>query len=541
MKATLAQLNPTVGDLDGNLAKMGKVVFEAFASDLIVFPELFITGYPPKDLLENKGFLKETKKAVEKAVSLSAKVKGGILFGAPVAEGGNLYNSALLASNGRILLIQHKSLLPTYDVFDEARYFSTASEISIVRFKGEVLGISVCEDAWNGSLIKGRRKYSLDPIDLLAKKGATLLINISASPFHLDKEGLRYRILRSHARKHKIPFLFLNQVGANDDIVFDGRSMAFDDRGRPTIVAPSFVESVETVDTAAKGDSRLYAPQDRIISLRQALVLGIRDYMQKCGFKKAVLGLSGGIDSAVTAVLASEAVGAENVLGVAMPGPYSSKGSIIDAEKLADNLGIHFTVIPINSVFEGYIKTLKTPFEGLKADKTEENIQARIRGNILMAISNKFGHLVLSTGNKSELAVGYCTLYGDMSGGLAAISDVPKTMIYELARNINRGRELIPSSSLAKPPSAELRPDQTDQDTLPPYDVLDKILYHHIDEGLSREEIMKKKLPRETVDWVLKTLNQNEYKRRQAAPGIKVTSKAFGTGRRMPIAAKYRD
>jgi NAD+ synthase (glutamine-hydrolysing) len=539
MKVTLAQLNPVVGDLAGNMRKMEAAV-KAADSDLVVFPELYLTGYPPKDLLERKGFVRQAQKAVGEAVRLSKRSREiGILFGAPVAEKGRLYNSAILAYRGRVLFIQHKSLLPTYDVFDEARYFDSAKKTGTVRFRGEALGVSICEDAWNGSSLKGGRRYSLDPIDSLAAAGATVIVNISASPFHVGKEDLRRRTLAGHAKRHGVPFIFVNQVGANDELVFDGRSMAFDGCGKPTMVLPPFVECVKAADTEAEGNPRLYVPQDRTLSVRQALVLGIRDYMRKCGFEKAVLGLSGGVDSALTCCLAAEAAGPENVLGVAMPGPYSSKGSLIDAQRLAENLGIHFTVVPIGGIYGSYLSSLAESFKGMPSGRAEENVQARIRGNILMAISNKYGHLVLSTGNKSELAVGYCTLYGDMSGGLAAISDVPKTMIYELARNINRGREIIPRSSIEKAPSAELAPGQKDQDTLPPYDVLDRILYYYIDECLSRGEIIRKGLHAKTVDWVIRAVDASEYKRRQAAPGLKVTTKAFGSGRRMPIAAKY--
>ncbi|MFH0861874.1 MAG: NAD+ synthase [Candidatus Altiarchaeota archaeon] len=539
MKIGLAQLNPTVGDLDGNLAKMGAALEKSSGADLVVFPELFLTGYPPKDLLQNKGFFKRSQKAVREALRLTAKTEKHILFGAPVSVDGSLYNGAILAGKGRLVFVQHKSLLPTYDVFDEGRYFSSAKKISTVRLGGEILGISICEDAWNAPPVSKARRYPVDPITVLALAGATLLINLSASPFQLGKEEIRVKTLGAHARRHGIPFVYVNQVGANDELVFDGRSMAFDPKGRPTFVSPPFVECVRLIDTSAAGRPSIHVPQDRITSLRQALVLGIRDYMSKCGFRQAVLGLSGGVDSAVSAVLAAEAAGAGNVLGVAMPGPYSSKGSLTDAQNLAENLGIHFMVVPIGGAFDAYLESLAPAFEGLHSDHAEENIQARIRGNILMALSNKFGHLVLSTGNKSELSVGYCTLYGDMSGGLAAISDVPKTLIYELARNINRGRTIIPASSITKPPSAELRSNQTDQDSLPPYEVLDRILSHYIDEGLGRDEIVRKRLSAKTVDWVLKTVNANEYKRRQAAPGIKVTSKAFGSGRRMPIAARY--
>ena len=373
----------------------------------------------------------------------------------------------------------------------------------------------------------------------MAKKGATILINISASPFHVGKEEIRYRLIRNHARRYGIPFLFVNQVGGNDELIFDGRSMCIDKWGNPIECFKSFKEQVKTIDTNDKGIPDAYHPQDKIESIYEALILGIRDYMKKCNFSKAIVGLSGGIDSAVTCCLAKEAIGVENVLAISMPSPYSSKGSVEDARKLAKNLGIRFKVIPISSIYHSYVNTLKESLQIEGIDITLENIQARIRGNILMALSNKFGYLLLSTGNKSELAVGYCTLYGDMSGGLSVISDVPKTMVYELAHYINRRSEVIPKEIIEKPPSAELKPDQRDQDTLPPYEILDRILHYYIEEGYSMEEIIALGFESKTVEWVIRAVNKNEYKRRQAAPGLKVTTKAFGIGRRIPIAAKY--
>lgn len=542
MKVTIAQMNPTVGDIKGNMKKMEDVLSKT-SSDLIIFPELYITGYPPRDLLERREFIKKVQKANHEVTLLSKKYpERGILFGTVLPNkneyGKGLYNSAVLVYNGKILIEEHKSLLPTYDVFDEARYFDPSSEISTVSFKNEILGISICEDAWNDPDLWLKRNYRIDPIEILVKKGATLLINISASPFTMGKDEIRYRIIRNHALKHKKRFIFVNQVGGNDELIFDGKSMYIDENGNLIDILPSFEEFIKTIDLGLKNPVP-FTPEERISSVYRALVLGLRDYMRKCGFKKAVLGLSGGIDSAVTCCIAVEAMGSENVLGVSMPSEYSSEGSVKDSKKLAENLGIEFKIIPITPIFRSYLSTLKEHFEGRKEDVTEENIQARIRGNILMALSNKFGYLVLSTGNKSELAVGYCTLYGDMSGGLAVISDVPKTMVYELAYYINRESKIIPEEIIKKPPSAELRPDQLDQDTLPPYDILDRILHLYLDQYCTYEEIVKEGLDPETVRWVINAVNRNEYKRRQAVPGLKVTTKAFGAGRRMPIAAVY--
>jgi NAD+ synthase (glutamine-hydrolysing) len=547
MKITIAQLNPIVGDLNGNKTKIMNTLSQCSesASDLVVFPELFLVGYPPKDLLERPWFIEKAKQAIQELVQISAKYpKTGILFGAPLPTGKHmgkcLYNSAVLIYQGRVLMVQHKSLLPAYDVFDEMRYFDPAPMINTVSFKGETLGISICEDAWNDPELWPKGSiYPFDPIEVLARKGATLFINISASPFFMGKEEIRFRLIRNHAQKHRLPFIFVNQIGGNDELLFDGRSLCLDRSGEPIIICPSFREHIQSTDTSLAGMPGLYVPQDKIESIHQALVLGVRDYMRKCGFTKAVVGLSGGIDSAVTCCLAKEAIGSENVQGISMPSPYSSKGSIEDSRKLATNIDIRFKVISITEIYHTYLETLKEHFEGKEEDVTEENIQARIRGNILMAFSNKFGHLVLSTGNKSELAVGYCTLYGDMSGGLAVISDVPKTMVYDLANYINRKSEIIPRAIIEKQPSAELKPNQVDQDTLPPYPILDRILHYYIEEVYSVKEIINLGFDAETVKWVAKMVEKNEYKRKQAAPGLKVTTKAFGVGRRMPIAAKY--
>jgi NAD+ synthase (glutamine-hydrolysing) len=546
MKITMAQLNPIVGDINGNTSKIIQTMSQCRDQepDLVVFPELFLVGYPPKDLLERPWFIEKAQQAVQELAQTSLRYpQTGILFGAPLPTGKDvgkrLYNSAVLIFQGRVLSIHHKSLLPTYDVFDERRHFDPAPEINTVAFKEEKLGVSICEDAWNDPELwpKGTL-YPFDPIEILARQGATLFINISASPFFRGKEEIRFRLIRNHAQKHRRAFVFVNQIGGNDELIFDGRSLCLDAAGEPVAICPSFAEHVHTIDTTLAGRPGLYVPQDKLESIYEALVLGVRDYMRKCGFSKAVVGLSGGIDSAVTCCLAKDAVGSENVLGISMPSPYSSKGSIEDSRKLAANIGIRFQVVPISTIYQAYLDTLKDPFAGQKPDITEENIQARIRGNILMAFSNKFGHLVLSTGNKSELAVGYCTLYGDMSGGLAVISDVPKTMVYDLANYINRKTEVIPRAIIEKPPSAELKPNQVDQDTLPPYPILDKILHYYIEELYSVEEIIHLGFDRETVRWVAQMVEKNEYKRKQAALGLKVTTKAFGVGRRIPIAAR---
>ena len=546
MKVTLAQLNPTIGDIQGNLVRVEKTLARCSKDqpDLVIFPELFLVGYPPRDLLERPAFIARTQAAIGELLKISQNFgQSGIILGAPLPSqeptGKGIHNSALLIYQGELIFTHHKSLLPTYDVFDEPRYFEPGLEHQVVKFKDSILGISVCEDAWNDPALWPRRTYHHDPIEAMAKKGAELLINIAASPFHQGKDRLRYNIVQSHARKHRIPFIFVNQVGANDELIFDGRSICVDGAGDPIALFPPFQEHLETISLDQAGVSISYEPQEEIESVYQALVLGVRDYMEKCGFNTAILGLSGGIDSAVTCCVAVEAVGSDNLVAVTMPGPYSSPGSVEDSEKLAENLGVKFWTVPISPVYEAYIESLRPHLRGKEVDVTEENIQARIRGNILMALSNKFGHLVLSTGNKSELAVGYCTLYGDMSGGLSVISDVPKTMVYELAEYINRQSPIIPRKIVTKAPTAELRENQTDQDTLPPYEVLDQVLHYYLDEQYSMEDILRLGFDLETVSWVIRAVDRNEYKRRQGAPGLKVTSKAFGTGRRMPIAAKF--
>ena len=545
MKITLAQLNPVVGDVRGNLAKVvATLAQEHRTSDLVVFSELFLVGYPPRDLLEKPALIRQVQEALEHLVDLSARYPAtGILVGAPQPTGRDtgkgLCNCAVLIHQGQVRLRQAKSLLPTYDVFDETRHFDPAGEVMVVPFKDEILGISICEDAWYDPELWFRRLYPLDPIQTQAEGGATVLINLSASPFQVGKEELRHRLFQSHARKYGVPLVYVNQVGGNDELIFDGRSLALDPAGEAGAVLPGFREAVVTVDLAQPGIPGLYQPQEKIATVYEALVLGLRDYLGKCGFKQVVVGLSGGVDSAVTCCLAAAALGRENVLGVLMPSPYTSRDSIEDSLILARNLGVETRLIPITPIYQSYREALEGPLQLGEIELTLENIQARIRGNILMAISNKYGHMVLSTGNKSELAVGYCTLYGDMSGGLGVLADVPKTMVYELADYLNRDREIIPAQIIRKAPSAELRPDQTDQDTLPPYDLLDRIMNYYLTEGCAYGDIVKLGFDPETVQWVIRTIDKNEYKRRQAAPGLKITSKAFGMGRRIPIAAQF--
>jgi NAD+ synthase (glutamine-hydrolysing) len=522
MKIALAQLNPTVGDFEGNSKRILEVAAAAKSrgAELAVFSELCICGYPPQDLIERPSFVERNQQELvrlAKAIPLPSLV--GFVGDAMDKTGKPVANSAALIADGRILFEQRKMLLPTYDVFDESRYFQPASSQLIFPFSSEQLGITICEDCWNDERFWPYRLYDRDPVAEIVGKGSSLLLNLSSSPYTIDKRSLRHDMLQTIAREHRVPVVYVNQVGGNDSLIFDGSSVAFMPDGRVAARAKSFEEH-----EAAFG----------------ALVIGTRDYVRKCGFRKVVIGLSGGIDSALVAAIAVEALGAQNVTGVAMPGPYSSEGSCRDARQLAGNLGIEFFTLPITEAFNIYRHTLAGTFAGLPEDVTEENIQARIRGNFLMALSNKFGSLVLSTGNKSEMAVGYCTLYGDMAGGLAVISDVPKTVVYELSKFVNRERELIPRETVVKPPSAELRPNQKDQDTLPDYAILDRILKAYVEEVRSPEEIADHyNLPLDLVRSVALRVDQNEYKRKQAPPGLKVTSKAFSVGRRFPLAQKF--
>ena len=543
MRIALLQLNQTVGDLSANAARIRDGVREAQrqGADLVVTSELALLGYLPRDLLLEQDLIREgwqVLKELASELSGAPSVLVGVTEPNEGAEGRPLFNTAALLVDGEVRARLRKSLLPTYDVFDEDRYFEPAEDSRVLRFGDAALGITICEDLWNDRDFWKRRRYHRDPVEQLARAGAQCVINLSASPFTVGKQRLREAMLGQMAAKHGLPLAYVNQVGGNDDLVFDGRSCAFDASGKLIARARGFAEDLLVVDTDAPVGRIEEDELEPEAEIWEALVLGTRDYVRKCGFSRVLLGLSGGIDSSVTAAVAAEAVGAENVLGVLMPSPYSSRHSIVDAERLAQKLRVSTLVLPIESIMQAFEGTLASAFVGYERDVTEENIQARIRGNLLMALSNKYGALLLTTGNKSELAVGYCTLYGDMSGGLAVISDVPKTMIYRLARWLNRRRMVIPESVLTKAPSAELRPNQTDQDSLPPYDVLDEILVRHIEQHQSAEEIVSQGFNEADVWHALELVRTAEFKRKQAAPGIKVTDRAFGVGWRMPIARK---
>ncbi len=569
LRLALAQKNATVGDLKGNVAKVLETVAEArkFQADIVVFPEIFLTGYPPEDLLLHPAFVSDNLKVLKE---LAKKIDGIVAVVGFVDRDaqGCLYNAAAVIAHQKILGVVHKICLPNYGVFDEKRYFVTGDKPAILALGEIPIGINICEDIWVGD----------GPVGTQARKGgAKLLINISASPFHSGKVGLREKILRGHAKKHRLYIVYCNLVGGQDELVFDGSSMVMDPRGRFLGMAESCEEDLLVVDIPVeklkgkgkwkvesgkwkkqkiqvirmpqfvlqpkdrKIPQKSISPPERLEEIYQALVLGTRDYVRKNGFEKVVIGLSGGIDSALTAVIAVDALGKENVIGVTMPSLFSSEGTKSDAKVVAENLGAMFFNIPIHSIFQSYLETLKPAFEGMKADITEENLQARIRGNILMALSNKFRWLVLTTGNKSELSTGYCTLYGDMSGGFALLKDVPKTLVYELSeyRNKRGTPPVIPQSTIKRAPTAELRPNQTDQDTLPPYSLLDQIIEEYVEKDKSLSEITRKIGEQELIRKVVRMIDINEYKRRQAAPGIKITPRAFGKDRRFPITNRY--
>ena len=548
MKIALLQINPTVGDLQGNKRLIFEAVREAGrrGADLAITPELALVGYLPRDLLLSDGFVRRSWWVVEELARELADQPPtlvGLPEPNPSQEGRPLFNTALLVRGGRTDQRFRKSLLPTYDVFDEDRYFEPFREPQLLALGNRQLGISVCEDVWNDRDFWKRRRYHHDPIEELVRAGAQAIVNLSASPFSVGKYRLREEMLGSLARKHRVPVAYVNQFGGNDDLVFDGRSCAFAANGAPIARGRPFEADIVMCDIDRGPAIEPIATEAAESEIWRALVLGTRDYACKCGFGSVVLGLSGGIDSALTAAIAAEAVGPDRVLGVMMPSPYSSRSSIDDSVQLAANLGIATLTLPIDTAMAAMDQTLHDAFAGLARDVTEENIQARIRGNLLMALSNKRQALLLTTGNKSELAVGYCTLYGDMSGGLAVIADLPKTMVYRVARWLNEtnGRHVIPEPILTKAPSAELRPNQTDQDSLPPYDVLDDILQRHIERHQPAEDIVAAGFDRETVRKVLRLVRSAEFKRKQAAPGLKVTDRAFGTGWRMPIAARLSD
>ncbi len=562
MKIALAQINTTVGALEDNTQQIIASLRQAKAqhADLILFPELSITGYPPLDLLDRPRFIEKNLKCLAEiashCVGISAIV--GYVARNQSPQGKGLYNAAAVLSEGKHISTHYKSLLPTYDVFDEERYFEPAPEVHTVYLNGHRIGVSVCEDIWNDSDFWTRQRYQKDPIEALAAQGMELLINISASPFHVGKPAQRHAMVKALCMKHHCPAVYVNQVGGNDSLIFDGHSFAMNAEGKTLWQAKGFETDFAVIDMEAAINAEAPRPVAQagfqakafarkaedltatdLGEIEGALVLGIRDYLKKTGFQSVVLGLSGGIDSALTAALAVKAIGADKVIGVAMPSMYSSEGSVTDALALAKNLGIRCDVLPIAPIFDSYTAGLAPLFSEVSEDVTEENLQARIRGGLLMALSNKFGHLLLTTGNKSEMAVGYCTLYGDMCGGLGVIADLPKTWVYALSAYLNRDTEVIPSDTLTKPPSAELRPDQKDQDSLPDYAILDAILEAYIVDHLSPEEIVDQGFDLELVNWVIRKVNLNEYKRRQAPPGLKVTRKAFGQGRRYPIARGY--
>lgn len=544
----LLQLNSTIGDFAANRQKL-LVAYEqacALGAEFVVAPELFLCGYPPRDLLQRADFIDANLAALaETARGIGAvPLCVGYVARNPEKPGRELKNSAAVLQHGKISWRTHKSLLPTYDVFDEDRYFEPAKSVATFEFNGKKLGITICEDIWNDEDFWPDRIYRRDPVKELIAQGAEIILNLSASPWCAGKEQTRLEMLQRVARDEKIPLAQVNLVGANDELIFDGHSVALNANGEIIALGKGFAEDILIADLTPSAISHqssvlsTFPPREQQIF--SALSLGIRDYVRKCGFKSVILGLSGGIDSALIAVLAADALGAENVWGVAMPARYSSSGSLSDAAALAKNLGIRYAVLPIEPAFLAVEKQLEKVFAGTKPNEAEENVQSRLRGVTLMALSNKFGALVLTTGNKSEMAVGYCTLYGDMNGALAPIADVFKTDIYQIARWVNRDREIIPADSLTKPPSAELRPDQTDHDSLPPYEILDAILDAYVVKNLGKDEIIRRGFAAGVVNDVVNKINFSEYKRRQAAPGLKVSPRAFGMGRRIPIAQRFR-
>lgn len=552
MKIAIAQLNPTVGDLAGNRQQIITAAQTAIAqgAQLMLTPELSLCGYPPRDLLLSPEFLEMMRKALSVlAMELPfqlAVLVGVVAINPEAAEKGQkpLFNSIALLEQGKVQRLFSKRLLPTYDVFDEDRYFEPRHQPNIFELDGRNIGVTICEDLWNDEQFWGQRNYEENPIADLAKLGVDLVVNLSASPYTVGKQKLRESILTHISRRFGLPIVYTNQVGGNDDLLFDGASVAFNRRGEPVCRAASFTTDVAIAtydstyrDLVLTPEAIADLPESPEAEIWAALVLGVQDYARKCGFTQAVLGLSGGIDSALVAAIAASALGPKNVLGVLMPSPYSSDHSISDAKALVENLGIQSRTIPIESAMTAFDQMLDPLFSGTEFGVAEENLQSRIRGDLLMAIANKFGHLLLSTGNKSEMAVGYCTLYGDMNGGLAVISDVPKTQVFKLCRWLNRNEEVLPQNIITKPPSAELKPDQVDQDSLPPYNVLDDILQRWVEQHQSVTEIIQGGHKRGTVERIVQLVKRAEFKRRQAPPGLKITDRAFGTGWRMPIAS----
>lgn len=544
MKIALGQINPTIGDFCGNSAKIVEYSRRAKerGADLILFPELAICGYPPRDLVEKPSFVTSNGDALAQIAKETSgiSVVCGLVTPARSDTGKSVMNSAALVRDGRVEFLQSKMLLPTYDVFDEDRYFAPAPKQEVFSLNGARVALTICEDAWNDKHFWHKRRYNVDPVEELVRAGGNLVLNISASPFEVHKLEFRKKMIQAIAADFKVPVVFCNQVGGNDSLIFDGSSFVIGADGRVLAQAKSFEEDLVLFDTATLAGDMHSQVEEADASAYSALVLGTRDYVRKCGFQKVVIGLSGGIDSALTAAIAVDALGKENVMGVSMPGPYSSQGSKDDARELAVSLGVRYEVVPISPVFDQFRKVLSPVFGNMPEDFTEENLQSRLRASTLMAFSNKLGALVLTTGNKSEMAVGYCTLYGDMCGALAVIADVPKTMIYRLSEYRNRIAPVIPRATIEKVPSAELRPNQTDQDTLPPYDVLDCILEDYVEEYKTAEQIAgERHYDVKLVHSVIRMIERSEYKRQQAAPILKISQKAFGIGRRFPIAAKY--
>ncbi|HYX53578.1 MAG TPA: NAD+ synthase [Candidatus Limnocylindrales bacterium] len=543
MKIALGQINPTIGDFSGNSKKIIESARNARSAgaEMALFPELAVCGYPPRDLLEKPAFVARNQQVIQEIAQAVPDVTIVTGFASPAAveTGKSVMNSAAVLRDGRVQFVQSKMLLPTYDVFDELRYFHPADSQRLIGFANKQLALTICEDAWNDKHFWHRRLYSVDPVDELIRAGANLVVNISASPFHVGKRELRFKMLQTIAVDNKVPVAFVNQVGGNDSLIFDGSSCVIAPDGKVVAQAKSFEEDLIVFDSETLSGEMHPQLEGDEASVYAGLVLGTRDYVRKCGFTKAIIALSGGIDSALTAAIAVDALGPENVIGVGMPSQYSSEGSVKDARELACKLKIRFELVPIGEIFDCYRKALASVFAGLAEDVAEENIQSRIRGNIVMAMSNKFGSLVLTTGNKSELGVGYCTLYGDMVGGLGVIADVPKTLVYRLSEYVNSRKSVIPESTMTKPPSAELRPGQLDSDTLPPYEILDNILEDYIEDYRTAEQIASDRgYDLNLVRRVIKMIERSEYKRQQAAPGLKITPKAFGFGRRFPIAQK---